>query len=140
LLDDDINGKPTSQADGINKVFLPGDLDKVRQNVEDRQQGIELHPTKPVSWAEAGWPAEEQEPSSQEPAQEEEPPSQEPAEEEEPSSQEPVEEEEPSSQEPAEEEERTPSVSSEEPEAEAPQEEPQEEGATSQVVHKYEYM
>jgi len=112
LLDDDINGKPTSQADGINKVFLPGDLDKVRQNVEDRQQGIELHPTKPVSWAEAGWPAdEEMSPSSQEPAEEED-----------------------SSQEP------TPSVSSEEPEAEAPQEEPQEEGATSQVVCKYEYM
>jgi len=133
LLDDDINGKPTSQADGINKVFLPGDLDKVRQNVEDRQQGIELHPTKPVSWAEAGWPAEE--PPSQEPAEEEEPPSQEPAEEEEePPSQEPAEEEEEPSQEP------TPSVSSEEPEAEAPQEEPQEEGATSQVVHKYEYM
>jgi len=50
LLDENINGKPESQADGINKVFQSGDLDKVRQNAEDREQGIELHPDRPVSF------------------------------------------------------------------------------------------
>jgi hypothetical protein len=39
LLDEDVNGKPTSQADGINKLFASGKLDKQRQNIEDRSQG-----------------------------------------------------------------------------------------------------
>ena len=51
LLGEDVNGKAETQADGINKVFASGDLDKRRQNVVDRQQGIELHPDKPVGWA-----------------------------------------------------------------------------------------
>jgi hypothetical protein len=39
LLDEDVNGKPASQADGINKLFASGKLDKQRQNIEDRSQG-----------------------------------------------------------------------------------------------------
>ena len=50
LLDENLNGKPASQADGINKVFQSGDLDKTRQNIEDRMQGIEIHPDRPVSF------------------------------------------------------------------------------------------
>jgi len=40
LLDEDVNGKATSQADGINKVFTSGKMDQQRQNIEDRSQGM----------------------------------------------------------------------------------------------------
>jgi len=55
LLDEDVNGKPTSQADGINKLFTSGKMDQQRQNIEDRSQGMHVDRCVRVCCTQCSW-------------------------------------------------------------------------------------
>ena len=50
LLGDDPDRDTDTQAESINKLFAPGKFDRMPQNLEDKEQGIEYRPDAPVGF------------------------------------------------------------------------------------------